>query len=138
MTERPAFEWLLEEGKINHEQEITLRRYAVCRRAMERTGWKSLVNHSTYLTSQYARILGSVGARVRITVEELVLPRTKEEALAIRHEWPFMPIAGAIAAVAKCLSTDPPRYMETLNPKPTEKIESPDVQAFLRRERVDR
>lgn len=148
MTERPLYESLIADGKLDWRHELALTRYMACRRAACKAGWRCGSDDSTFLTAQYAFFSGNFYAHVKELLELLTQPA--DPAWTYRDYLESLPPFGLdigfdldhiLDVVGEFLAIDhPARYRE-------EKCQEAEMYqrwkehpeerpAFLRRERV--
>lgn len=70
----PLYESLMADGTLDRRHAITLMRYAACRQAARKAGWRYSVDDPTFLTAQYAFFVENTCSRGKILLDLLTEP----------------------------------------------------------------
>ena len=74
MSSAPVYERLISDGIIGRRHELALVRYAACREAARKAGWRCSSDDPTFLTAQYAFFSGTFCCHVKELLALLTQP----------------------------------------------------------------
>ena len=74
MTDRPLYESMMAAGTLDRRHELALMRYAACREAARKAGWRCSSDDPAFLTAQYAFFHGNFYFHVKELVDLLTQP----------------------------------------------------------------
>jgi hypothetical protein len=74
MTTMPLYKQMMADGTLDRRHELALMRYAACREAARKTGWRHSSDDETFLTAQYAFFEGNICSHAKVLLDLLTEP----------------------------------------------------------------